>query len=124
MNPLDSFLSGGIAMQCLVIALAFLRQGEKPAQRYCYPLAGAFLLFAIERILWLVLDSAEQGDAFLYLIRFAGFALILFALPRTKAQQSSSDGRKQTTAGSRQTSSEGSQTYRQWSPHSDRNRAI
>lgn len=82
MSGINFFLSGAIAVQCLVISLFFIRYAKKAADNFFSYFAAAFLLLAIERIVWSTLLAGSEGEfrPLVYLFRLCAFVLIIAAI--------------------------------------------
>jgi hypothetical protein len=88
----ESFMMGAIAMACFVAGLFFLRFWRDTHDRLFVIFAMAFWLLGLTRLLlaW-ASNQSETQNHYLYWLRFAAFALILFAIvdknrPRAKAE--------------------------------------
>jgi hypothetical protein len=88
----EAFLMGTIAMACFVAGLFFLRFWRDTRDRLFVIFAMAFWLLGLTRLLlaWAA-NQSETQNHYLYWLRFAAFALILFAIvdknrPRAKAE--------------------------------------
>jgi hypothetical protein len=75
-----SFLSGVTCTLNFVAALLFLRFYRRTGDRLFVFFAAAFALFAINRILFLIIDVPDEARTSLYAVRLAGFVLILVAI--------------------------------------------
>jgi hypothetical protein len=75
-----SFLSGINCALNFVAALLFLRFHRKTHDRLFLFFAGAFALFAASRIVFYFASIPDDANSNLYLIRLAGFILILIAI--------------------------------------------
>ena len=69
---------GAIVVSAWAIAVFFLRFRQKTRDPLFGWFAAAFLLFGIERIT--ILLCASEIRPYVYLLRLAGFLLILFAI--------------------------------------------
>ncbi len=74
------FVSGAVAMGCLIAAMFFNRLWHKTHDRLFVLFAVAFVMFAIERLVLSVLNSPESGTPAVYLMRLAGFLCIIVAI--------------------------------------------
>jgi hypothetical protein len=75
-----TFLSGVTCALNFVAALLFLRFYHRTSDRLFIYFAAAFALFAINRILFLIINVADEARTSLYAVRLAGFILILCAI--------------------------------------------
>ena len=80
MDPAPAFVSGLIAMAYLLAGVFFLRFWRRTRDVLFAAFAGAFALFALNQ--GLVALSGLEGDerGWLYLLRLAGFSLIIAAI--------------------------------------------
>jgi glucose uptake protein GlcU len=74
------FLDGISAMCCAVIALFFYGYWRRTRDRLFGMFALAFVVFGVNRVLLSVLDENADERVYVYLVRLAAFALILFAV--------------------------------------------
>jgi hypothetical protein len=79
MTLLD-FLAGMITMGYLVAALFFWRFWQQMNDRLFIAFGLAFLLFAINQGLVALAEIPREERSWIYLIRLAGFGLIIFAI--------------------------------------------
>ena len=75
----NDFLAGAIVMGFFVAALLFLRFWRRSGQALFLAFAAAFLLFGITQALLTLGGFYTEERSWLYLLRLAGFMLILFA---------------------------------------------
>lgn len=78
--PLNAILVGAIVMAAAVIALFFLRYWRHTRDRFFLYFALAFILEAIQRLLGAMRPIDAPDAPQYYLIRLAGYALILVAI--------------------------------------------
>lgn len=78
MTPINSFLTGVIAMACWVAAGFFLRFWRDTHDRLFIIFAAAFALLGVTRLA-LVFVRGEEHD-YVYWVRLAAFVLILVAI--------------------------------------------
>lgn len=71
------FLSGAIFMGSMAIGVYFLRLWKTQRDLLFAFFAAAFWVFALERILMIVIQASEDQLPFVYMVRWLGFALIL-----------------------------------------------
>jgi hypothetical protein len=74
------FLSGMATMGFLVGALFFMRFWRRTRDRLFLVFGAAFLLFAINQTLVALSDYPREDQSLFYLLRFAGFALLVGAI--------------------------------------------
>ena len=80
MSNVNALLSGAIMMAALTIALFFVRYWRQTRDRFFLGFAAAFVLEALNRLLW-ALDPLDNPDApQYYLIRLASYTLILLSI--------------------------------------------
>ncbi len=77
---LYEFLSGALAITCLVIGLFFWQFYRKVQDRFFLLFAGAFGLFAMERVCLMLFRVRDEGHSLIYLVRLVGFFMILCAI--------------------------------------------
>jgi zinc transporter ZupT len=75
-----TFFSGMVTMGFLVAALFFLRFWWRTNDSLFSAFALAFLLFAINQGLITGIETSRDEKSLVYLLRLAGFALIIFAI--------------------------------------------
>jgi hypothetical protein len=78
--PLDSFLSGGVFIACLAIALLFGRIHRKSPDRLFAYFAVAFALLAIERVLLAVVSASTEYAPYVYTVRLLAYGCIIVAI--------------------------------------------
>lgn len=76
---MSEFLQGGTFVASLAVALFFLRFWVATRELLFGVLSGAFLVFAVNRILLVVLES-EESRLWVYATRAVVFALIAAAV--------------------------------------------
>jgi hypothetical protein len=76
----NDFLAGAIVMGFAVAALLFLRFWRRTGELLFLAFAAAFFLFGITQALLALAGFLTEERSWLYLLRLAGFMLILFAL--------------------------------------------
>jgi hypothetical protein len=74
---LNAFLSGAIAMGCLVVVGYFFRFWQHTRDRLFLFFAAAFLIFIVERILRTLLNLENEFAPFVYSTRLIAFSLII-----------------------------------------------
>lgn len=76
----NDFLAGAIVMGFAVAALLFLRFWKRTRELLFLAFAAAFFLFALTQGLLGLGGFHTEERSWLYLLRLAGFLLILFAM--------------------------------------------
>ena len=74
------FLSGMATMGFLVGSLFFMRFWRRTGDRLFLAFGAAFLLFAVNQTLVALSAYAREDQSLFYLLRFAGFALLVGAI--------------------------------------------
>jgi hypothetical protein len=74
------FLAGTVTLAYLVAALFFLRFWNKTSDRLFLAFAFAFVLFALNQALGVLLAVYSEPTSFIYVLRIAGFILIAMAI--------------------------------------------
>lgn len=82
MAILNSFLSGAVALSFFVCALFFLRYWSRTRDELFLSFSIAFALLATGQTILALTNLPTEERGSLYLIRLAGFSLILFAIYR------------------------------------------
>jgi TRAP-type C4-dicarboxylate transport system permease small subunit len=77
---MTAFFSGMIAMGFLIAALFFFRFWWRTRDSLFAAFALAFLLFACNQALITGIETSRDEKSLVYLLRLAGFALIIFAV--------------------------------------------
>ncbi|MGH7619300.1 MAG: DUF5985 family protein [Gemmatimonadaceae bacterium] len=80
MRSVVAFLFGMLAMACGTVSVFFIRFWTETRDRVFLFLAIAFALFAVERAAALTTFDAAGGPIWPYLLRLAGFLLIIVGL--------------------------------------------
>lgn len=73
---MSDFLLGATTMGCLVVSLFFLRFHRSTGDRFFALFALAFLVFAANRFVLLLLDEGDEARTIVYLARLVAFLLI------------------------------------------------
>ncbi len=85
------FLQGATAMGCVALAAFFLRFWRRSHDRLFAIFALAFAVFALNRVLIVLLASSAETELVIYAIRALAFALILVGiLDKNRARPPSS----------------------------------
>ena len=82
MGPVATFVSGRIAMGYVVAGVLFLRFWRRTGDSLFAVFAAAFWLFALNQGLVALLGLEGDERGWLYLLRLAGFSLIIAAILR------------------------------------------
>ncbi|HUP33542.1 MAG TPA: DUF5985 family protein [Gaiellaceae bacterium] len=93
------FLSGASLLAAAAIALFFLRFWRETGDRFFGFFALAFLVFALNRLALVLLDTDDESRTWVYVARLAAFVLIIVAIVdknRPRAQPSSAVRSEQT----------------------------
>jgi Family of unknown function (DUF5985) len=77
---MNDFLSGGVMMAALAVALFFARSWRRTGDRFFLLFALAFALLSAERWGLLFVRSDHELRHSVYLLRLAAFSLILSAV--------------------------------------------
>jgi hypothetical protein len=73
-------LSGMAIMGCWVAGLFFIRAWRRTGDRLFLLFGAAFWILGVERMFPVLLDLSGTAEGSVYLIRLAGFSLILYAI--------------------------------------------
>ena len=84
---LYNFLAGAVAFGFLVCALLFLRFWRRTRDELFIAFALAFGLLGVGQAVLVLADIPTESRSFIFLIRLAAFALILFAILRKNRPQ-------------------------------------
>lgn len=76
------FLGGALATGFLVAALFFLKFWRRTGDALFASFAAAFVLFAANQAVPVLFGLPSESQAYVYLLRLAGFALIIWAILR------------------------------------------
>ena len=74
------FLAGAVTLGYAVAAIFFARFWRRTADRLFLAFAWAFALLALNQMLTIALDAADERTGFIYILRVLGFGLILWAI--------------------------------------------
>jgi hypothetical protein len=77
---LQSFLSGGVFIACIAIALLFLRINRKAPDRLFVYFAIAFGVLALERVILVTVNASSEYAPYAYLIRLLAYICIIGAI--------------------------------------------
>lgn len=77
---MSGFLSGMITMGFIIAGLFFLRFWWRTNDTLFAVFAVAFWLFALNQALVSILDLGREEQSWIYILRLAGFALIIIAI--------------------------------------------
>lgn len=79
-DTLIIMLQGATAMGCLALAVFFLRFWVRSRDRLFAIFSGAFVVFAINRVLIVTLASSQETDVLIYGVRALAFGLLMLAI--------------------------------------------
>ena len=88
MMPLAGYLGGLISMGFIVASVFFLRFWSKTRDSLFLVFALAFVLFALNQALISLGIFPRDQQSAIYLLRLAGYGLIIFAIIRKNMQGS------------------------------------
>lgn len=74
------FLSGASLLAAAAIALFFLRFWRETGDRFFGFFALAFVVFALNRLALVLLDTDDESRTWVYVARLAAFLLIIVAI--------------------------------------------
>lgn len=74
---LESFLSGGVFIASLAIAYFFYRFYRQRSDPLFFLFSFGFLLLGLERLVLILVTSASEFHAYVYIIRLIAFSLII-----------------------------------------------
>jgi len=80
--PHPEFFAGFLAAGFLVAALFFLRFWNRTRDGLFMAFALAFALLALQQFLTTFLGLPEEDRSWIYLLRFAAFSILIFAILR------------------------------------------
>jgi hypothetical protein len=84
---LMGFITGVLTAGFLVAALFFLKFWKGTGDRLFLAFAAAFALMALAQPLPLLTGASGEGQAIIYLLRLAGFGLIILGILRKNIQK-------------------------------------
>lgn len=79
-DALGAAIGGATGMGCAVAGLLFLRYWRRTRDRLFAYFAAAFWMMALNRMTLAVMGDGHDARAYIYLVRFLAFALILIAI--------------------------------------------
>lgn len=86
-DPLLTMLQGATAMGCVALAVFFLRFWVRSRDRLFAIFSGAFAVFAVNRVMLVLLVASQETDMLIYGIRAVAFGLLFLAiLDKNRAQ--------------------------------------
>ena len=85
---LYDFLGGAIAMGFTVAALFFLKFWRRTRDALFLAFGAAFALLAANQAVPVLFGVASEDQSYIYLLRLAGFALIIWAVLRKNMRRS------------------------------------
>ena len=77
---MSEFIQGATMLASLAVALFFLRFWRQTGDRLFAVFAGSFAVFAVNRLLLVVLEEESEGHTAVYLLRAAAFVMIAAAV--------------------------------------------
>lgn len=77
-----AFVGGLLTAGFAVAALFFLRFWKRTGDGLFLTFAGAFVLLAVNQAVPVILGISGEDQGYVYLLRLAGFALIILAILR------------------------------------------
>jgi hypothetical protein len=82
------FLAGAVAMGFIVAALFFFRFWKRTKDELFFAFAFAFVLFALNQAIPVIMDIPPEERSWVYLLRLAGFSLLIVAILRKNRKRS------------------------------------
>ena len=79
-DVIGPFVAGAITLLNLVASLFFLKFWKATHDRLFAIFAAAFAVLALQRFLLVLTAASGVGPLWLYAVRFAGYAMILWAI--------------------------------------------
>lgn len=79
-NLINQFIYGAVMMNFLIISLFFARFWQKTRDKFFAHFAGSFLLLAIERCIFLFINTGNEAHTWVFLIRLVAFCGIIMAV--------------------------------------------
>lgn len=73
-------MQGATAMGCVALAVVFLRFWVRSRDRLFAIFSGAFAVFAINRVMLVLLASSQEHDVLIYGMRAVAFGLLMLAI--------------------------------------------
>lgn len=86
-DALPAAIGGATGMGCAVAGLIFLRYWRRTSDRLFAYFAVAFWMMAINRITLAMLGDGHEASAYVYLVRFLAFLLILIGIIEKNARR-------------------------------------
>lgn len=77
---MNEFLDGVAFAGFLAVAVWFARAYSRAGDRLLLAFAVAFSIFALNRLLLAITERANEGQTLIYVLRLAGFAVIIAAV--------------------------------------------
>jgi hypothetical protein len=77
---LHHFISGGVFVSCLAVALIFSRLHRKTHDRLFVFFAIAFSILAVERVLLVLITASTEYAPYVYLVRLLAYLFIIVAI--------------------------------------------
>jgi hypothetical protein len=76
----SEFLQGATMLASLAVAVFFLTFWRRTGDRFFAVFAGAFAVFAVNRLLLVLLDEESEARTWVYAVRAAAFLMIAAAI--------------------------------------------
>jgi len=73
-------MQGATAMGCVALAVVFLRFWVRSRDRLFAIFSGAFAVFAINRVMLVLLARSQEHDVLIYGMRAVAFGLLMLAI--------------------------------------------
>jgi hypothetical protein len=86
---LASLVGGALAMGFIVASLFFLKFWRRTHDPLFLSFAAAFVLFALNQVTPVLFGIPRENQSSIYLLRLAGFGLIIFAILRKNLRERS-----------------------------------
>lgn len=83
---LVGFMGGALTLGFIIAALFFLKFWRRTRDRLFLTFSWAFLLLAVNQAVPVIFGIPREEQSFVYVLRLAGFALIIFAVLRKNMQ--------------------------------------
>lgn len=82
------FLSGAVTLAYFIAGVFFLKFWRKTRDRLFFRFATAFWLFALNQVVIFAMGATDERAGYAYILRIAGFIIILFAVVEKNAASS------------------------------------
>lgn len=77
---INQFIYGAVMMASVVASLFFLKFWQKTKDRFFAIFSSAFMLFAIERWISVIMATQDETRTWIFMIRLLAFVLIIGAV--------------------------------------------